>query len=68
LKDYLRNPRIKQVLLLIGVCAFSIAVALLVACSEKIATDNLTGNKPTQSSANGSFSTDRSIIKAKHKY
>ena len=54
------KKRIKQVLLLIGVCVFSIAVASLVACSEKIATDNSTGNKPTQSSSNGSSSTDSS--------
>ena len=51
---------LKQALLLIGVCAFSIAVASLVACNEKIATDNSTGNKPTQSSSNGSSSTDSS--------
>lgn len=51
---------LKQALLLIGGCAFSIAVASLVACNEKIATDNSTGNKPTQSSSNGSSSTDSS--------
>ena len=51
---------LKQALLLIGGCAFSIAVASLVACNEKIATDSSTGNKPTQSSSNGSSSTDSS--------
>lgn len=40
---------LKQALLLIGGCAFSIAVASLVACNEKIATDSSTENKKTES-------------------
>ena len=40
---------LKQALLLIGGCAFSIAVASLVACNEKIATDSSTENLKTES-------------------
>ncbi len=40
---------LKQALLLIGGCAFSIAVASLVACNEKIVTDSSTENKKTES-------------------